>query len=104
MEYIIVFITASNEDEAGGIARKLVEEKLAACVNIIRDIRSVYMWKGKIEDDTEVLMIVKTRKEHFEKLRDVVTELHSYEVPEVISLPLIAGSEPYLAWLKDVTG
>ena len=100
---VVVFITAPTDEEAALIAKSLVESKLAACVNIIRSIRSIYLWQGKIEDDTEVLMIVKTRKELFEQLSSRVKELHSYDVPEIIALPIITGSEDYLKWLRDST-
>jgi len=101
---IVVFITARNEDEAAKIAQSLVEARLAACVNIVRDIRSVYRWQDKIEDDTEVLMIAKTQRHLFESLMGKVRELHSYEVPEIVAVPIVEGSEDYLKWLKDVTG
>lgn len=104
MDEILVFITASNEDEAAKIAKAVVEAKLAGCANIIKDIRSVYNWQGKIEDGKEVLMIVKTRKTLFDSLMKKIKELHSYTVPEIIALPIIAGSEDYLKWLKEVTG
>ena len=104
MGNIIVFITAPTEEEAAKIAKALVEEKLAACVNIIKGIRSIYRWQGKIEDDPEVLMVVKTREDLFEKLADRVKELHSYEVPEVIAMPITKGSEAYLKWIGEVTG
>lgn len=103
MEHIVVFITAPTEEEAGNIAGKIIEEKLAGCVNIIKNIRSIYMWKGKIEDDAEVLMVVKTRRELFERLKDRVREIHSYDVPEIIAVPVQEGSESYLKWLNDVT-
>lgn len=101
---IVVFITASSEDEAAKIARTLVDSRLAACVNIIRNVRSIYRWQGKIEDDTEVLMVVKTRKQHCSSLTDTVKELHSYDVPEVIAIPIIEGSGDYLKWLQESTG
>lgn len=104
METIVVYITAPNEDEAGRIARTLVEERLAGCVNILREIRSIYSWQGRIEDESEVLMILKTRKSLFETLKERVKELHSYSVPEIIALPVIDGSEDYLKWLEEVTG
>jgi periplasmic divalent cation tolerance protein len=103
MEEIVVFITASDEEEASKISKALVETKLAGCVNIIKDIRSIYSWQGKIEDEKEVLMIVKTRKPLFDSLMKKVKELHSYAVPEIIALPIIQGSEDYLKWLKEVT-
>ena len=102
-EEIVVFVTAPDEDGAIRIAKSLVEAKLAACVNIIKDIRSIYSWQGKIEDDSEVLMVVKTRSELFDSLSKKVKELHSYSVPEIIALPIIKGSEDYLKWIKDAT-
>lgn len=104
MDPIVVFITASNEGEAARIARTLVEERLAGCVNIVRGIRSIYSWQGKVEDEPEVLMIAKTGTALFESLSKRVKELHSYTVPEIIALPIADGSEDYLAWLGDVTG
>jgi periplasmic divalent cation tolerance protein len=101
---IVVFITVSNEEETVKIARALVETRLAACVNIVKDIRSIYSWQDKIEDESEVLMIVKTKKSRFEALSAKVKELHSYTVPEIIALPIIEGSEDYIKWLREVTG
>lgn len=103
MEAIVVYITAPGEEDAAKIARSLVEGKLVACVNIVRGLRSIYTWQGKIEDETEVLMICKTRKELFDPLQARVKALHSYTVPEIIALPVVAGSADYLAWLHDVT-
>lgn len=100
---IIIFITAPNEDEAARIARSLVEARLAACANIVKNIRSIYTWKGSVQDDTEVLMIVKTRKSLFSAVSVKVRELHSYDVPEIIALPIIDGSPDYLNWLKKST-
>jgi periplasmic divalent cation tolerance protein len=98
-----VYITAPSEDAAAVIARVLVEQKLAACVNIVRNIRSIYSWQGKIEDDTEVLMIAKTQQKHFDALSKKVMELHSYDVPEVIAVPILKGSADYLQWIKAST-
>ena len=103
MDEIIVFITASNEDEAAKIATALVEARLAGCVNIIKDIRSIYRWQDKIEDEKEVLMIAKTRQELFRSVVEKVGELHSYTVPEVIAVPVAGGSADYLTWLNDAT-
>ena len=103
MSEIIVLITTSDEVEAVRIARALVEARLAGCVNIIKDIRSIYNWQGKVEDENEVLMVVKTRESLFDPLMEKVKELHSYTVPEIIALPIIQGSEDYLKWLKEVT-
>lgn len=104
MEDIVVFITAPNEDEAARIARALVDSRIAGCVNIIKNIRSIYSWQGKIEDESEVLMVVKTQKNLFEPLSRKVKELHSYSVPEIIAVPIIEGSEDYIRWLHEVTG
>lgn len=103
-EFIIVLITAPKEEEAQRIAQDIVLSRLAACVNIVKDIRSIYRWKGKIEDEGEVLMIVKTRLDLFGNLKKRVKELHSYSVPEIIAVPLVEGSEEYLTWLKEETG
>jgi periplasmic divalent cation tolerance protein len=103
MSFLVVFITAPGETEAERIARVLVEEKMAACVNIVRNVRSIYCWQGKVEDEAEVLMVCKTRAELFEDLQKRVKEIHPYTVPEIIALPVAAGSADYLAWLNDVT-
>ena len=102
-ENIVVYITAPSEDAAAEIARALVEQKLAACVNIVRNIRSIYSWQGKIEDAAEVLMIVKTQKKHFDALSEKAKEMHSYDVPEIIALPILKGSDDYLEWIKAST-
>lgn len=104
MDELVVFITAPNEDEAAKIAKALVETRLAGCINIIKGIRSIYSWQGEIEDEKEVLMIIKTRKALFDSLMKKAKELHSYTVPEIIALPIITGSKDYLKWLKEVTG
>lgn len=104
MNEMVVFITASTEEEAAGIARAVVEARLAGCVNIVKGIRSVYRWKGKVEDDSEVLMIVKTQRTLFEQLANKVMEHHSYSVPEIIALPIVEGLENYLKWLREETG
>jgi len=101
--FIVVFITAPNEKEAAAISRTLVEERLAACANIIPTVRSIYRWQGSVEDEQEVLMIVKTKKSLFERLKQRVKELHSYEVPEIIGLPLAEGSKEYLDWIGQET-
>ena len=103
-DYIIVLITAQKEEDAAAIAKDIVDGKLAACANIVRDVRSIYRWKGKTEDEGEVLMVVKTRKTLFPELMKRVKELHGYSVPEIIALPIVEGSEEYLGWLKEETG
>lgn len=104
MESIVVFVTASNEDEAAKISRSLVEAGLAGCVNIVGNVRSIYRWQGKIEDEAEVLMIAKTQRSLFSELSEKVKTLHSYSVPEIIAIPIVEGLQDYLNWLKEVTG
>ena len=99
-EKIAVFSTCGSEEEAVRIAKQLVERRVAACVNLIPRIRSFYRWQGKVEDSTEWLLIVKTSRGRFEALRTVLEAAHSYELPEVLALPIIDGSPNYLAWLE----
>jgi len=101
-DYIVIYVTAP-QDEAVDLAKTLVEERLVACVNIVPGLRSIYWWKGKVEDEPEVLCIMKTRSNLFESLRDRVRELHSYEVEEIIALPIVAGNLPYLDWIRENT-
>ena len=101
-DYIVVFVTAP-ENEAPALAKTLVEERLVACVNLVPGLRSIYWWQGKVEDEPEVLCIMKTRSNLFESLRDRVRELHSYEVEEIIALPILAGNLPYLDWITENT-
>ena len=100
-EFIVVFVTAGSSAEGERLARALVEERLAACVNRIAALQSVYRWEGKVEESTEELLIIKTRADLFMALEKRVRELHSYAVPEVIALPIINGSENYLRWLGE---
>ena len=98
---VVVVVTASSDEEATLIGKKLVGEEFAACVNIIPNIRSIYVWKGELCDDGEVLLIIKSRKSHIDKIVKRVKDLHSYQVPEVIALPIIQGSEDYLSWMEE---
>ena len=100
---IIVLITAGSEEEAVRIGRALVEERLAACVNIVPTVRSLFFWEGKTQDSPESLLICKSRKPLIEQVISRVKSLHSYSVPEIIALPVIAGSSDYLDWVKDST-
>jgi periplasmic divalent cation tolerance protein len=102
-EPIVVLVTCSSEEESLKIARSLVEERLAACVNIISPIRSIYRWEGKIWDEKEWLLIIKTQKQRFEELEKKVISLHSYSAPEIISLPIEEGSSAYLNWIRQST-
>jgi periplasmic divalent cation tolerance protein len=96
---IVVFSTCGSAEEAERLARQLVEARLAACVNVIMQVRSFYRWKGKVEDAGEWLLVIKTSRERFDKVRLLLESAHSYELPEVLALPIVEGSETYLAWL-----
>ena len=100
---IVVMVTCGSEEEALTIARTLVEERLAACANLAAPIRSIYRWEGKICDEKEWLLIIKTQRQKFKGLEERVKGLHSYAVPEIISLPIVKGSAPYLRWLDEMT-
>lgn len=102
-EAIVVLITAGDADAATRIAEALVGERLAACANVVPGIRSVYRWRGEVCSEQEVLLIVKTVRARFDALEKRVRELHSYDVPEVIGLPVEAGSRPYLDWIAAET-
>ncbi|XP_040180917.1 protein CutA isoform X2 [Rana temporaria] len=95
------YVTCPNDKVAKDIARGLVEKKLAACVNIIPQITSIYEWKGKIEEDSEVLLMIKTRSSKVPSLTEYVRSVHPYEVCEVISVPIDQGNPPYLSWVED---
>jgi periplasmic divalent cation tolerance protein len=100
---IVCLVTIDNLEKATEIARLLVERELVACVNLVPQIRSIYRWKGKVCDDTEILMIMKTREDLFERLMGEVRGLHPYELPEVISWRIAKGSTDYLQWIHDCT-
>lgn len=100
-EAIVVFMTAASGEEATRLADLLVGAHLAACVQILPEMESVYRWEGKIERQSETLLIAKTTTAKFAELEREVRALHSYETPEIVAVPLIAGSSPYLAWLFD---
>lgn len=100
---LVVLVTVGSESEAETIAGALLDERLAACVTIGGPIRSVYRWQGRLADDREWQLVIKTRAALFDALADRVRALHSYDVPEIIGLPVTAGSPPYLEWLDDAT-
>ena len=100
-EHCIIYITAGSKEEADKLSRGLVEEKLAFCVNTIPGIQSTYQWKGKIHVDDEILLIVKTRQDRYETLEQWVKQNHSYDVPEIISLPIQKGLPQYLQAIDD---
>jgi periplasmic divalent cation tolerance protein len=97
----LVLTTAGSEEEARKIARTLVERRLAACVNIIPQVTSIYRWQGKVEDATEWILVVKTTVAAFGEVCQAITDLHSYELPECICLPIEDGSPAYLQWIAD---
>jgi periplasmic divalent cation tolerance protein len=101
--YLLVMMTAPSEAEAAELGRSVVAEKLAACCNILPGVRSIYRWRGKISDEAEVLCILKTRRELFDKLKARLKELHSYEVPEIIGINIEAGLDSYLQWILENT-
>ncbi|MEE9236149.1 MAG: divalent-cation tolerance protein CutA [Candidatus Acidoferrales bacterium] len=96
---VVVLVACGSGEEAERIARALVEERLAACVNVMQPVRSLYRWQGKVCDEPEVLLSIKTSRPLFDRVRRVVEKLHSYEVPEVVCLPIIDGAPNYLNWL-----
>ncbi|HKP38850.1 MAG TPA: divalent-cation tolerance protein CutA [Pyrinomonadaceae bacterium] len=100
-EAIVVFMTAGNAAEAQRIADRLVETKLAACVQILPEIQSVYRWKNEVQHEKEVLLLAKTTEDRFVALEKEVRALHSYETPEIVAVPAKQVSEPYRAWLLD---
>ena len=100
---VIVFVTASSDAEARRIGHALVGERLAACVNVIGPLHSIYRWAGEVREDAEHLLLVKARREDVDTLATRVRALHSYEVPEVVALDVVTGSAPYLAWVREVT-
>ncbi len=100
---LVVLVTTPTPERAAEIARALVEERLAACGNVLPAIRSIYRWEGKVQDEAEALLVLKTTRARLEALRERVLALHPYEVPEVLALPVEAGSAPYLAWLAAET-
>lgn len=98
---VVALSTVGSAEDAERIARELVGRRLAACVNVVGGVVSVYRWKGAVERDEERLLVIKTRAERLEELRQALVELHPYEVPELVALPVEAGHAPYLAWLDE---
>ncbi|HSK45761.1 MAG TPA: divalent-cation tolerance protein CutA [Candidatus Binatia bacterium] len=100
----IILTTAGSQEEASKIGLALVERRLAACVNIVPRIESIYRWQGKVETAQEWLLLIKTQAELYERVRDAVKELHSYDLPECVMLVVTAGSQDYLDWITKNTG
>jgi periplasmic divalent cation tolerance protein len=102
-EIIVVMVTVGTEPQGIEIGRALIEERLAACVNLVKGVRSLYMWEGRLNDDQEILMLIKTRRSIFPRLKDRVVQLHPYQIPEIIALPVIEGSPSYLQWVAEMS-
>jgi len=103
MQEIVVFCT-SKPEEAERIAKSVVEKRLAACVNVVASVRSFFWWQDAVQDEEESLLIMKTTEDRLDMLIQHVKEIHSYDVPEIIALPIIKGYDAYLEWLRDVVG
>ncbi len=102
-DVLVVLITVASREEAERIARRLIDDRLAACVNIVPQVRSLFVWEQKLSQEDEVLLVVKSRRACFQQLADTVKQLHSYSVPEIIALPVVMGSSDYLRWVSDST-
>ena len=98
---MVVLCTCESRQQALTIAEALVDSRMAACVNVLPGIHSVYRWQGNVETAAEVLLLIKTTQECFAAMRDLIGELHSYDTPEIIALPVVEGSEKYLSWLRE---
>ncbi len=99
--HIIIFVTAKDIREARTISQALVRERLVACANIIQGVESIFWWDKKVDNSKEVLLILKTQRKLFKKVKDIVQSLHSYSVPEIIALPIVEGNRDYLKWIDD---
>ncbi|MFA6357771.1 MAG: divalent-cation tolerance protein CutA [Candidatus Omnitrophota bacterium] len=98
--FVVIFVTAGNKKEAREIAQTLIRQKLAACVNILGKVESLFFWESKIDHAQEYLLVIKSKKDKLPKIIKLVEAIHSYEVPEIIALPIIAGSKAYLRWIN----
>ena len=101
IQYIVILVTAKDKKEAEKISRGLLEAKLIACANIVKGVQSLFWWQGKIDSSKEVLLVLKTKKILFKKVSTKVRSLHSYQTPEIIALPIVAGSDDYLGWITS---
>lgn len=101
--YILVLTTCASAEKATEIAEALVTQKLAACVNIVNNMHSIYQWQGKIEHNKEVLLMIKTQQSRFKSVQDAIQGIHDYELPEIIAVTIDAGEENYLNWIQAAT-
>lgn len=99
--YVIILSTFSSNEEAETIGKSLLEKKLIACSNIVQDVSSLFWWQGKLDSADEVLMVMKTRRDLFDAVAEHIRALHSYDVPEIIAVPIIEGSKSYLHWIDE---
>ncbi len=102
-ETVVTLTAVSSEEEAARLGKTLVEERLAACVNVVPDVRSFYRWKNSLCDEREWILVIKGRRSQFDRLKERILELHSYELPEVLCLGVTGGHGPYLQWIEDMT-
>lgn len=99
----ITFVTCATAEEAGRIGETLVRERLAACVNLVPGVRSIYVWEGKLCREDEILLVIKSTASARERLAERVRSMHSYSVPEIVTIPIASGNPAYLAWVEDAT-
>jgi periplasmic divalent cation tolerance protein len=100
---IVVFVTTPSEEEATRMSRSLVEARLVACANVLPRVRSIFRWEGKVTEEQESLIVLKTRSSLMKPLEKAIKKMHSYSVPEIIAIPIAQGSAEYLSWIRDVT-
>ena len=101
LDTLVVLVTTPTVEEGQSIARSLVTERLAACVNVVPRVRSLFFWEGQLQEETEALLVIKTCRERYAALQARILELHTYSVPEILALPVEAGSPAYLAWVRE---
>ena len=101
LDTLVVLVTTPTVEEGQSIARSLVTERLAACVNVVPGVRSLFFWEGQLQEETEALLVIKTCRERYAALQARILELHTYSVPEILALPVEAGSPAYLAWVRE---
>ena len=100
---LLVLANVPDLECAQLVARTLIESRLAACVNLLPAVQSIYRWQGKIEEATEITLLIKTTSQHYDSLQQVIVKLHPYDVPEIIAIPIVAGYAPYLKWIATET-
>lgn len=103
MEFVVIYCTVPDKNEGKEIAKELVKNKLVACVNIIDKVESVFSWDGKLCEEKEAMLIIKTKKELFERVKHAIQKIHSYTVPEIIAMPIVEADETYLKWIDHET-